>query len=81
MSDKTSSDSERHDVGDKQTSSSIWTTTELKILQSHIDGYKQEPITKKQKFMQKQVIPKIKAAYGDQYKEDSLHRDKEINEE
>ena len=71
MSD-TSSDSERDDVGAKQTSSLIWTTIEIKILQSYIDAYKQEPVTKKQKLVQKQVVPKIKTAYGDRYKEDSL---------
>ena len=81
MSNYNSSESEQHEVGDKQTSSSIWTTAELKILQSYIDAYKQEPVTKKQKLVQKQVVPKIKAAYGDRYKEDSLRANKEINEE
>ena len=81
MSDNNSSDSEQHEVGDKQTSSSIWTTKELNILQSYIDAYKQEPAMKKQKLVQKQVVPKIKAAYGDRYKESSLRANKEINEE
>ena len=81
MSNYNSSESEQHEVGDKQTSSLIWTTAELKILQSYINAYKQEPVTKKQKLVQKQVVPKIKAAYGDRYKEDSLHANKEINEE
>ena len=81
MSDHNSSDSEQHDIGDKHTSSSIWTTKEIKILQSYIDAYKQEPSTKKQKLVQKQVVPKIKAAYGDRYKESSLRANKDINEE
>ena len=81
MSSSNSSESELHELGDKQTSSSIWTTTELKILQSYIDAYKQEPVNNKQKLVQKQVVPKIKAAYGDRYKESSLRANKEINEE
>ena len=81
MSEKSSSESEQNDIDDKQTSSSIWMTKELSILQSYIEAYKQEPITKKQKLVQKQVVPQIKAAYGDRYKESSLCADKEINEE
>ena len=69
MSSQSSSESEQQELGDKQTSSSIWTTAESKILQSYIDAYKQEPVKNKQKLVQKQVVPKIKAAYGDRYKE------------
>ena len=81
MSEKSSSESEQNKIDEKQTSSSIWTTKELSILQSYIEAYKQEPITKKQKLVQKQVVPQIKAAYRDRYKESSLRADKEINEE
>ena len=47
MSSQSSSESEQQELGDKQTSSLIWTTAESKILQSYIDAYKQEPVKKK----------------------------------
>ena len=81
MSSQSSSESEQQELGDKQTSSLIWTTAESKILQSYINAYKQEPVKNKQKLVQKQVVPKIKADYGERYKESSLRANKEIKEE